>query len=354
MKKIQLYVPIITVLILLQSYLAPEGAGGGSGDVGWLTTFVTFFVAILLEAMPFVLIGSVISGAIEVFVPREMVARWVPRNRIQAVLMFGLLGIVFPICECGIVPIIRRLLKKGVPLSCGITYLLAAPIVQPIVFVSTLIAFNGSWKVALLRTIGGYAVAVMVGMLSTVVLDPRAKKHVIFESEEHAHEHCDCGCEHEHEHQHEHGHDDCGCGDTGQCSGFSEKFEYVLSHAAEDFFSTGSYLILGAFLAAGMQTAISQDMLSKLGHGPIVGPLVMMAIAFSLSLCSEADAFVAAAFTQFPIAARMAFLVMGPMVDIKLVAMYNGFLSKKATWLIFGSAAALALAYAVVIRLLGV
>ncbi len=335
---IQRFVPLIVAYILLQTL-------SGAGVTTWVSTFATFFAAILLEAMPFMLIGSIISGTIEVFVPREILARWVPRNKFSAVLLFGLIGVIFPVCECGIVPVIRRLLRKGVPLSCGITYMLAAPIVQPIVFGATVVAFMGSWKVAALRVIGGYVIAVIVGTLSIFFLEPQAKTHVILDEPEHEHSD-DCGCA---DHVHDE-HCDCGCeGDTAP----SSKLEQVLRHATSDFLSTGTYLIFGAFIAAAMQTFVSQDMLAKIGHGPLLAPLVMMALAFVLSLCSAADAFVASSFSQFTIASRMAFLVMGPMVDIKLLAMYNGFLSRKATAFIFGLASALALLYALILRQIG-
>lgn len=351
-KLIKEFIPLFATVIVFGLLLE-----NNPSNIEGLKTLITFFAAILLEAMPFMLIGSLVSGIIEVFVPRELISRWIPGNRFIAVLLFGLLGIVSPICECGIVPVIRRLLRKGVPLSCGITYMLSAPIVQPIVFVSTLVAFNGSWKVAGLRILGGYLTAITVGMLSIIFLDPRAKEHMIFQEEKTVKDHCCCEshdsvdscCDHDH-HELD---GDCISGQHTDNIGRFAKIESALRHAAGDFLSTGSYLIFGAFLAAGMQTFISQDVLGSLGHGTIIGPLVMMAIAFAISLCASADAFVAAAFTQFPIAARMAFLVMGPMVDIKLMAMYNGFLSKKATTFVFGLAAACAFVYAVILHYVG-
>jgi len=358
MVNIQRFLPLAVGYALLQTI-------SSGGITPWMTTFATFFAAILLEAMPFMLIGAILSGTIEVFVPRERIARWVPQNRFVAVMLFGLLGIIFPICECGIVPVIRRLLRKGVPLSCGITYLLAAPIVQPVVLIATLVAFMGSWEIAWLRVLGGYLVAITVGMLAAIFLDPKSKEHIVFDlaTDDYAEPTCGCGCDEHHHHDHdcgcdEHHHhdDDCCCGHDHADELADNKFakvEFVLRHAAQDFLSTGSYLIFGAFIAAAMQTFIGQDTLARIGHGPILAPLVMMVLAFTLSLCSAADAFVATSFTQFSIAARMAFLVMGPMVDIKLMAMYNGFLSRKATIFIFGLAAGLAFIYSIVMRLVG-
>lgn len=351
-RKVQKYTPIVVLLVLAQVTL-----GQTAGDTLWLTTFVTFFTAILLEAIPFMLMGSLVSGIIEVFVPREVISKWALKNRMLAIPVFGLLGIPFPICECGIVPVIRRLLEKGIPLSCGITYMLAAPIVQPIVFASTLVAFNGSWKVAGLRIAGGYVTAVLVGMLSALFLDPRSKEHMVFRIKRVEAELASCACSEDghgaNRDQHSHYQHPSEC-EVGNQEGIVYRVCSAIRHASDDFLSTGSHLIFGAFIAAGMQTFISQDALVKLGHGPILGTLVMMTIAFVISLCAAADAFVAAAFVQFPIAARMAFMVMGPMVDIKLLAMYSGFLSRKATIFVFGLAAAFAFAYAMFLRHIGV
>lgn len=367
-RRVQTVVPFVVAFVLVQALL-----GHVWTDTLWLTSFATFLVAILLEAVPFVLIGSIVSGTIEVFVSREAIARRVPRNRVLAVLLFGGLGVLFPICECGVVPVIRRLLRKGVPLSCGVTYLLAAPIVQPIVFVSTLVAFNGSWEVAALRTVGGYLVAVLVGISSIFVLDSRIGESTGFtpvsaESQpERAVPVCSMAghlvgrgegthspprpsvlVSEDNEGLLVSGHESCLS--VSPCVPLSRKVRQVLRNAIGDFVGTGTYLIFGAFLAAAMQTFVSQDALARIGHGPLLGPLTMMATAFTLSLCSTADAFVAAAFSQFSIPARMAFLVMGPMVDIKLVAMYNGFLPRRASVFIFGMAALLAFLFALLLQ----
>lgn len=343
-KKAEKYVPLLVVLLIIQVKL-----GNSTSDIQWMTTFSTILLAILLEAMPFMMLGSVVSGLIEVYLPRELMMRMIPKNKAASLPVFGLLGILFPVCECGIVPVVRRLLSKGVPLSCAITYMLAAPIVQPVVFVSTMIAFNNNWKLAVMRITGGYLIAVLIGLLSALFLDSRTKEHLVFLRKD---SHCEC-C---HGHHHAHDAEACSCGDDEAVAASigSEKLLSVMFHASRDFIGTGNFLIFGSFLAAGMQTFISQDALSSLGSGPALGPLVMMAVAFSVSLCSNADAFVASAFTQFTIPARMAFLVMGPMVDIKLIAMYQGFLSRKATLFIFGLAALFAYLFSVALRLLGV
>jgi uncharacterized membrane protein YraQ (UPF0718 family) len=101
------------------------------------------FLALVFEGVPFILLGSLISGIIGSFVPARVITGLLPKRRFPAILVSGLLGVIFPVCDCGTVPIVRRILKKGVPLSCGITYMLASPIVNPLVIFSTIIAFQG-------------------------------------------------------------------------------------------------------------------------------------------------------------------------------------------------------------------
>ena len=105
--------------------------------------FALAFLSILFEGVPFILLGTLISGFIDIYLPAGAMDRFLPRNKFQAVLMAGLLGAVFPVCECAVVPVIRRLVKKGLPVSCALTYMLAAPIVNPITALSTWKAFQG-------------------------------------------------------------------------------------------------------------------------------------------------------------------------------------------------------------------
>ena len=132
-----------------------------------LSDFSFSFLSILLEGLPFLLLGTMIAGVIDQFLPVRLMARLLPRNAYAGVLVSGLLGIIFPICECGVVPIIRRLMAKGLPPANAITYMLAAPIVNPIVAVSTFAAFRGQapLEVTLLRLGLGYGVAVAVGIV---------------------------------------------------------------------------------------------------------------------------------------------------------------------------------------------
>jgi uncharacterized protein len=253
----------------------------------------TIFISIIIEALPFILLGVLISGIIQIFVSEELMARIIPKNRFLSILFASLIGALFPACECGIVPITRRLIAKGVPLPAAIAFMLTGPVINPIVLFSTFIAFGNSWQMALYRGGTAFLVAIMVGaILSFQFKEPQLKnEHIV-----HVHYHT-----------------------------FKSKLSGMLKHSIEEFFSVGKYLIIGAFIAAGIQTFIKTSLLLDIGQGEVSGNLVMMGLAYVLSLCSEADAFVASSFrSTFPTQAIVAFLVFGPMLDIKNTIMLLG------------------------------
>lgn len=249
----------------------------------------SIFISILIEAIPFILIGVILSGIIQMFVSEEMIARIMPKNRFLAVLFGALAGVLFPACECGIIPITRRLLLKGVPLHAGVAFMLTAPIINPIVLFSTYIAFGNRWSVVFYR--GGLALA--VSLIIGVILSYQFKDNQLLKPDEPGH------------HHHHHG-------------TLLQKLGGTLRHAIDEFFSVGKYLIIGAFIAAAMQTYVKTSTLLAIGQNDVSSSLVMMGLAFVLSLCSEVDAFIASSFSStFSLGSLIAFLVFGAMVDIK-------------------------------------
>ncbi|RAK18936.1 hypothetical protein B0I26_108111 [Anoxybacillus vitaminiphilus] len=210
-----------------------------------------------------------------------------PKNKVLAVLYATLIGALFPACECGIVPIARRLVAKGVPLYAAIPFMLTGPIINPVVLFSTFIAFGSSLKMVLYRSGFALAVAILIGWVLAVQYkdDQLRKKEVISSS---------------------------------MSKTLKEKWMGTLEHSIDEFFSSGKYLIIGAFVASAMQTFVKTSTLMQLGQGKVSSSLIMMALAFVLSLCSEADAFIASSFqSTFSFSALTAFLVYGPMIDIK-------------------------------------
>ncbi|MDR6124703.1 permease [Neobacillus drentensis] len=265
----------------------------------------TIFISILIEALPFVTLGVLISGIIQIFVTEEMIARIMPKNKILAVIFACFLGILFPSCECGIVPIVSRLVSKGVPISAGIAFMLTAPIINPVVLFATYIAFGSDWKIAIYRAIGAIVVSILVGILIAY-----GYKDSPFKEQFH----------HHHVHREK---------------SLLKKIWQTLEHAVEEFFSMGKYLIIGSLIAAAVQTYVKTATLVSIGQGPVSSSFVMMTLSFILSLCSEADAFIASSFrTTFSTGSLLAFLVFGPMIDIKNLMMMLATFKKRLVFMI--------------------
>ena len=288
------------------------------GDQAAVRTFALVFGSIVLEALPFMLVGSLIGGLIEVFVSRERLTRHLPRGPLALTCAAALLGLVLPVCECAVVPVVRRLTRKGLPLSAAVAYLLGGPIVNPIVGASTFLAYAGEWRIVALRLGAGYAIAVGVGWLMGRLFARRpALLHAT--AGEHAPA-ATCGCEHNHGHAHDHG--------GGR---ISARLGAALRHASDDFTAVAHYLILGAAIAAFAQTVVERRAVLELAAIPFLPSAAMMALAILLNLCSEADAFIGASFRGLvPVHAQMAFLLTGPMFDLKLLLMYRTLFTRRA------------------------
>ncbi len=197
------------------------------------------FFAIMVEAMPFMLLGSVVGGLIEAFVPEELVSRLLAGRQNKAVFVAAALGMIFPVCECAIVPVVRRLLRKGVPLSAAIAFLLGGPIVNPIVAGSTWLAYRFHWGFLTTRMVCGYTIAVTVALIMNLLF--RGKNVLLDDTRDE----CTtaCGCERQ-----DHAPD--------QTAGMVAKFFAAIQHECDDFFDVGRFLVIGAFIAALARTTI--------------------------------------------------------------------------------------------------
>ena len=276
------------------------------------------FLALVFEGVPFILLGSLISGVIGSFVPAHIITGLLPKSRFPALLVSGLLGLIFPVCDCGIVPIVRRILKKGVPLSCGITYMLASPIVNPLVIFSTIIAFQGQAPLlnAGLRIGFGYFIAVMIGLIvGSLQSESILRKGLITTG----------------------GPSRTGIriaplpdsGSEKMEAGFVRKVSAAVRMATDDFLGTGLYFMVGAAIAATFNTAVNQRVILPLASDSVLSIVSMMTLSGILTLCSTSDAFIAATFVTFPSAARMAFMIFGPMFDLKLIFLYSSLFKKR-------------------------
>ncbi len=281
-----------------------------------VTSFATVFSGIVLEALPFMLLGSLAGGLIEVYVSRDRLISRLPRKTWQTVFAAAALGFVCPVCECAVVPIAKRLLGKGLPVPAVIAFLLGAPLVNPIVGISTAVAYSFNAPAALLRLGAGYLVAVAAGLIMGR-LYPDKSSLIVDAVAAHVHGHF-CGCGH---------------GDGYHLKSHHSRHGLMnaFRHASADFIDVGQFLVIGAFIAALFQTVISRQSLAHLTSNPVSAIFVMMALAVALNICSEADAFVAASFRfVMPFSAQFAFMLLGPMLDVKLVLMYTGVFRRKA------------------------
>jgi uncharacterized protein len=269
------------------------------------TLFTTRFLGIFMEAAPFLLLGTVTSGLIEAFLRPDDLARLVPRNALLAALAGGALGFAFPVCECGVVPVARRLVRKGLPVPVGVTFLLAAPAINPIVIASTYAAFHRrAPEIVALRVIVALGVAVATGTIfaaqrdpARLLLAPATPPGLYLEVP----------------------------APQARRKGPIAGINHALRVAAVEFFEMGRYLVIGALLAAGSRLVIDQGTLTRLATGPVSSVVVMQALAFILSICSTADAFIALDFANtFTTGSVLGFLTFGPMVDIKSTIMFLG------------------------------
>lgn len=285
-----------------------------------LADFVFVWWSLLYEAIPFVALGALVSGIMERCLSREGVARLFPRRRGVGIAVSALLGLLLPLCECGVVPIVRRLIRKGVPVSCAVAYLLASPIINPLVIASTVVAFRsqGGWYVAGLRVGLGYLISMVVAVVVWKLLGEENVLRTADAASADTHNHAEPG--------------------RGSVLGD------VLSVAAGEFVTIGGILVVGAAIAALINSSFSRQTIAPLADNHLLAVPGMMGLAMVLNLCSEADAFVAASFAAFPLAAKLAFLVLGPMVDVKLILMYSAVFRPRAVLTILGLVTLLVLA----------
>ncbi|WP_367614081.1 permease [Pseudodesulfovibrio alkaliphilus] len=280
-----------------------------------LVVMTTAATAIVLEAAPFLLLGSLIGALIEVLVPERTLLRLIPRSGTGQVAVGVFAGMLLPTCECGIVPVVRRLLLKNVPPRVAIPYMLAAPVVNPVVIASTLFAFQGDMSVVGLRLLLVIIPAAALGF----ALGDASPRTVLRQQPIDLKRFDEAEAAHLPEHDHAHG---CGCGCGHAVSGPFARTRAVLFHTAAEFVSMGRFLVFGAVVAAGFKAFLPPAVLEFFIGSPMMAVGGLMLLAIALSICSEADAFVAASFASFPMAAKVAFMAIGPMVDLKLIPLF--------------------------------
>ncbi len=282
---------LAAVLVLLVVFRNPL-AGLISG--GLAQTWTTVFVSVLVQAVPFLVFGVVLSAVIAVYVPRSFWARALPRHPALAVPAASAAGVVLPGCECGSVPIAGSLIRRGVTPAAALAFLLAAPAINPIVLTATAVAFPNNPEMVVARGVASLAVAMVIGWLwlrlgraDWIRLPHRPDLD-----------------------------------DESRGRAFWTAVRHDVVHA-------GGFLVIGAAAAATINVVVPEAWLQTLAADPVLSVLALAVLAVLLSICSEADAFVAASLSQFSLTSRLVFLVVGPMVDLKLISMQTGVFGRR-------------------------
>ncbi|CAM5301103.1 Putative two-component membrane permease complex subunit SMU_747c [Streptomyces alboniger] len=269
----------------------------------------TVFTAVVVQGVPFLLLGTLVSAAIGAFVPERVFSRILPRNPALAVPVAGAAGVVLPGCECASVPVADSLMRRGVTPAAALAFLLSAPAINPVVLVATSVAFPGNPAMVAARLLASLATAVVMGWLWVRFgreewLPPRART-------------------------------------TPKAPSGGGRWSDFRAGLQHDFLHAGGFLVVGAAAAATFNIAVPRSALDVFTGSAWLSVLLLAVLAVVLCVCSEADAFVAASLSGFSPTARLAFMVVGPMVDLKLIALQTGTFGKAfavrfsaATWVV--------------------
>lgn len=275
---------VLTLVLLLVMVLQAPVGRALSAPV--MQSWMTVFVAVFVQALPFLVLGVLLSAVIAVFVPPSFFVRALPKRPALAVPVAGVGGAVLPGCECASVPVAGALVRRGVTPAAALAFLLSAPAINPIVLTATAVAFPRNPEMVLARFVASLLVACAMGWMwqrwaRTDWLRPPARPSLE---------------------------------GLGKGAAFWGSVRHDVMHA-------GGFLVVGAMAAATLKAVVPAGWLESAAANPVVAVLALGLLAVLLSICSEADAFVAASLSQFSLTARLAFLVVGPMIDLKLFAM---------------------------------
>lgn len=276
------------------------------GAFSIISTVNTVFLSIIIQAVPFILIGAFVSSILQVFVSDEKIISLFCKNKWLGFPIAAVLGVFFPVCDCAMAPIIARLVKKGVPIPQAVTFLLASPAVNPVVIISTLYAFPDRPIIAVYRIIIGLAVALLAGVVLNLlaIKNETALRNTFVQTS-------------------------CSNGYLGSIpsAGFRGKIEALFRHAGLEFLNVMKFVVVGAFVSAIIQSTIPKSFIEAHSVFPFA---IMIFAAFFMSVCSTSNAFIARSFSSiFPISSVLIFMIMGPMLDLKNLLMISSSFKKK-------------------------
>jgi len=282
--------------------------GPATAGISWPDVALSFF-AIVLEGAPFLLLGAIISGLVDVFLPAGVIKDWLPRSKTSGIFAALGAGLIFPLCECGAMPIVQRLIRKGVPPAVATTYMLAAPALNPLAMFSTYLAFRNQdpWLMVVLRFSFSFAVLIFLGLwLVRVRPEQMLRAETLLGSGKNPELSPNPGL--------------VLTPRPGMSFGGLQQFTGAV---IRDFTGVLLFLVIGAAAAALFSTGFNRNLLAPVGQNLILGPLAGILLAQLLCLCSTTDAFIIAAFAPFSVPAKIAFLVAGPLIDLKLYWLYR-------------------------------
>ena len=305
-----------------------------------LATAWAIFQGLLIEAMPFLLLGVTIAGLARWLVPQSAWVRRLPRNPLLAPIVGALLGFALPACECGNVPVARRLLASGAPLGTGFGFLFAAPVLNPIVLASTWAAFPDKTWLLWARPAGAFFVALLLSVLLGLIPESRLLQAALLEERRLSQPLSSLGLLERR---------------TGLVGASPPKPQLqaestaplprdLLHHSSREFLSLLTLLVIGSALAAVVQTWLPRSWLLALGSAPTLSVVALMVLALVVSVCSSVDAFLALGFAaQVTPGALLAFLLLGPVVDLKLAGLFTVLLTPRAIAITAASASLMVL-----------
>ena len=265
------------------------------------------FISIFFESLPFLLLGALISAVIETFIKDETFEKLIPKNPILGSIVGVFLGFFLPACDCAVIPVSKRLIKKKVPINVAISFMLASPIINPVVLLSTYYAFfRTNPEIFYFRLLFGIAIALIIGIIMGLIFN---KKNVTLNN-------ISCECEHEHLHP----------------KGIKYTLKSIVKHTALDMFEVVKYLMIGALIASLCQVLIPRNILTFFNDNQVFSILVLMLFAYLISLCSTSDSFVGRTLlSSFSKSSILAYLLLGPMIDIKNTFVLCGNFKKSFT-----------------------
>lgn len=255
--------------------------------------FLTLSISVIIESFPFVMLGILLAIVVQIWLPASIFQRVLPKNPFLRRACISLMGMLLPVCECGNVPLARGLVIRGFTVPESLTFLLAAPILNPITIITTQQAFGSDPIILVARLLGGFVIANLIGWIYSK--HPRQESLLTdkFAAE--------CAIAHV---------------ETGS------KVARSLTMFVRESAGIMPALIIGSLIAGGIQTVVPRDVLVALGSNPVWSVLALMALAFVVSICSNVDAFFILSFGGiFSQGAIVSFLTFGPMIDVKMLAL---------------------------------